>query len=557
MVWLNSKRIRFVVFGIVAVMVFGGQSAIADFVICDPMPVDEAINRPGTWDVQGCSFLHNGLKLYFSSKLPGNIQDSSKREIWVAERESQDGPWDEAVNLGANINGPGGRKEYPTISPDDLQLYFWGHGGWQSTRSSTDEPWGPATPYTGIYPDDFSPDGLTKYTCAELEGGYGGYDIWVTKRATTDDDWGEPVNLGPNVNSSADQFGPSISNDGRALFFYTGSHRIWMTVRSTTEDEWGPAIQLGPAVNGYGWVIEPEISPDGSTLYFDSGPREGFSERFWQVSITPVVDFNGDGIVDSADMCVMVDHWGEDYTLCDIGPMPWGDGIVDVQDLIVLAEHLFEDDRLVAHWGLDETEGDIAYDSTNEYDGTLHGEPVWQPDGGIVAGALQLDGVDDYVSTMFVLNPADVPFSVTTWIKGGAPGQVIVSQADTVVDTPVGPIITPGSAWLGTTSSEGGLMTGLGGTHFGPLLSESVITDGQWHHIALVYARTTMKRHLYVDGAEVAADSSYAVGESCDTGLYIGAGGDLNASTFFSGLIDDVRLYNATLSAEEIADLAQ
>jgi hypothetical protein len=38
-----------------------------------------------------------------------------------------------------------------------------------------------------------------------------------------------------------------------------------------------------------------------------------------------------------------VDHWGEDYSLCDIGPMPWGDGIVDVQDLIVLAEHLFEE----------------------------------------------------------------------------------------------------------------------------------------------------------------------------------------------------------------------
>jgi hypothetical protein len=38
----------------------------------------------------------------------------------------------------------------------------------------------------------------------------------------------------------------------------------------------------------------------------------------------------------------MVDHWGEDYPLCDIGPMPWGDGVVDVEDLIVLAEHLFE-----------------------------------------------------------------------------------------------------------------------------------------------------------------------------------------------------------------------
>jgi N-acetylneuraminic acid mutarotase len=56
-----------------------------------------------------------------------------------------------------------------------------------------------------------------------------------------------------------------------------------------------------------------------------------------------IVDFNGDGIVDAADMCIMVDHWGEDYSLCDIGPTPFGDGVVDVQDLIVLAEHLFEE----------------------------------------------------------------------------------------------------------------------------------------------------------------------------------------------------------------------
>jgi hypothetical protein len=41
-------------------------------------------------------------------------------------------------------------------------------------------------------------------------------------------------------------------------------------------------------------------------------------------------------------MVIVVDNWGTDNSLCDIGPMPWGDGIVDVQDLIVLAEHLFE-----------------------------------------------------------------------------------------------------------------------------------------------------------------------------------------------------------------------
>jgi hypothetical protein len=42
-------------------------------------------------------------------------------------------------------------------------------------------------------------------------------------------------------------------------------------------------------------------------------------------------------------MCIIVDNWGTDDPLCDIGPTPFGDGIVDVQDLIILAEHLFEE----------------------------------------------------------------------------------------------------------------------------------------------------------------------------------------------------------------------
>ena len=56
----------------------------------------------------------------------------------------------------------------------------------------------------------------------------------------------------------------------------------------------------------------------------------------------PPPDFNGDGIVDATDICMMVDYWGTDEPLYDIAPPPFGDGIVDVQDLIVLAEHLFE-----------------------------------------------------------------------------------------------------------------------------------------------------------------------------------------------------------------------
>jgi hypothetical protein len=43
-----------------------------------------------------------------------------------------------------------------------------------------------------------------------------------------------------------------------------------------------------------------------------------------------------------------------------------------------------------------------------------------------VDGALECDGIDDYISTDFVLDPEDGSFSVFAWIKGGVPGQVII-----------------------------------------------------------------------------------------------------------------------------------
>jgi L-ascorbate metabolism protein UlaG (beta-lactamase superfamily) len=74
---------------------------------------------------------------------------------------------------------------------------------------------------------------------------------------------------------------------------------------------------------------------------------------------------------------------------------------------------------LIAHWKLDETADSLAQDSAGDFDGTLHGGPIWQPAGGKKAGALQLDGQDDYVSTPFVSNPADGAFSVDQRRRSG------------------------------------------------------------------------------------------------------------------------------------------
>ncbi|HCO96459.1 MAG TPA: hypothetical protein DIU00_21385 [Phycisphaerales bacterium] len=452
--------------------------------------------------------------MFFTSKRSGGPGGFS--DICLATRASLEDDWGEPEPLGPNIN-TSGFDGHPSISSDGLELYFccW---------------------------DDN----------VDRSGGYGTSDIWVTSRLSLSDPWAEPVNLGATVNSSAFEGEQDISADGLCLFFSgdrsggSGGWDLWVTARKTKEEPWGNPVNLGPEINSSGTDGMADISDDGSILFFVSD-RSGGDNVFdiWQVPIIPIIDFNGDGIVDSADVCIMVDHWGTDNKLCDIGPMPWGDDIVDVQDLIVLAEHLFEDYRLIAHWALDEKEGSIACDSAGEHDCTLNGNPFWQSTGGKANGAIQLDGIDDYMSSPFVLDPAKGSLSAFAWIKGGAPGQVIISQTGEF-----------GGTWLGTNPSEGKLMTGFSDMYFGALESESVITDGQWHHVGFVYDMSTFHRRLYVDGIQVAEDATAVSGMPSDGGLYIGTSKDLEAASFFSGMIDDVRIYNVALTAEEIEALA-
>ncbi|MFH1716909.1 MAG: kelch repeat-containing protein [Planctomycetota bacterium] len=265
----------------------------------------------------------------------------------------------------------------------------------------------------------------------------------------------------------------------------------------------------------------------------------------------PPPDFNGDGIIDSEDMWIMYNHLGEDHSLCDIAPPPFGDGIVDGQDLIALAGYLFPD--LVARWRLDEETGNIAHDSIAGNNGTCHGGPVWGPDIGKVGGALTFDGAEDYVSTPFILDPAKVAFSVFVWIYGGATGQVILSQADTIQPRAT----IPGSTWLGIDPSEGKLMTGLSDVYFGALESETLITDLQWHHVGLVYDLDSLHRRLYIDGVLAAEDATVVSGVPSDGGLHIGTGRDLDPASFFLGMIDDVRIYDVALNDEEVEALAK
>ncbi|MHC4072080.1 MAG: hypothetical protein ACYTGS_08630, partial [Planctomycetota bacterium] len=390
MQWSNGYNTKLVVFGCVIAVTLGrGGPANGDFVFGTPTNLGPPIWSPAH-DPHGSCFSRDGLELYFASDRPGGLGGF---DIWVAKRETVDAPWGEPANLGPNVNSSA-REIAPAVSPDGLELYFTFYRDPNirvCSRPSKDAPWSSPEilgPPVGLHQDQYpevSADGLSLYFESTRPGGYGSFDIWVSTRATTFDPWSEPINLGPNVNSGSGDGDPSISSDGLTLFF--GSNRpggsgtwdLWVTTRPTTDSEWGPPVNC-PSVNSSGEDFHPAISPDGSALYFES------PFAMWQSSITPIVDLNGDGIVDSADMCVMVDQWGTNDSFCDIGPMPWGNGIVDVQDLVALAEHLFTYPGAVAYWKLDETEGEIACDSIGICDGVLSGTPTWQPTAGMLGG---------------------------------------------------------------------------------------------------------------------------------------------------------------------------
>ena len=554
---LNGYRMTLVFAGVVIATFLGGRSAKADFTFGEPVHLDPPISNSAGSDCPAW-IIDDGLTMYFDSWRPSGY---GMYDIWVTTKSTKDDPWGTPVNLGPQVNSSA-QDGCATITADGLELYLFSYrsGGYGqgdiyvSRRDTNRDEWGPAVNLGSTLngssddlPSWVSPDGLELYFMSTRSGGYGRDDIWVTTRATRSDSWEAPVNLGPEVNSAAREGYPFVSPDGLTLFFSEevdppfrsggfGRGDMWVAMRTSVSEPWGAPLNLGAVVNSPSYDGGPRISPDGSTLYFCSarpGSLGGSYGDIYEAPIIPIVDFNGDMSVDVKDVVIMTEHWGEDYSLCDIGPMPWGDGIVDVQDLIVLAEHLFkevDDPTLIAHWPLDETGGMVITGRAGDNDGYALGDPVWQPDGGQVDGALQLDGVDDYVVTGSAPKPEMGSYSVLAWIKGGAPGQVVLSQM--------------GKAnWLCADPLEGFLMTELTvtGRNSCSLGSEAVITDGNWHRIAFVWDGSY--RRLYVDGVIVAEDVQDNLDISVN-GLYFGTGKTMEPGTFFSGLIDDVRIYN-------------
>jgi hypothetical protein len=164
------------------------------------------------------------------------------------------GPWSTPENLGSAVN-TAANDQHPGISPDGLSLYFHSNRAGNVSGSKA-----------------------------------GTTDIWVTHREMLTSAFGPAVNLGPNLNSIANDLAPNVSSDGHYLAFGSdrdggcGGNDIWISHRADTlvdvgEGGWEPPTNLGCTINSAVPEDGPFLFTDPDTgkitLYFTAQNRPG------------------------------------------------------------------------------------------------------------------------------------------------------------------------------------------------------------------------------------------------------------------------------------------
>jgi hypothetical protein len=215
----------------------------------------------------------------------------------------------------------------------------------------------------------------------------------------------------------------------------------------------------------------------------------------------------------------------------------------------ITAQYSFIQDEieanLTAYYSFDNPNDPVHDDSGNEHDGIIYG-PNWVT--GQVGGALSFDGVDDYVDcgTPFASVTTSTTKSIIAWVKSadGMFANILILYRKSDIGTCFS--ITVQSipiVWSGVYMKSA--------TTVGLLDSESPVVMNKWTHIALVQDGTNVD--IYVNGVSE-NNSSDAVAPALSNppnatiGTYFYGG----PTSFFNGTIDDVRIYNRALSAEEI-----
>jgi len=218
-------------------------------------------------------------------------QIGRNEDFYQANRENKQ--WEKATYLSDRINTPNNNEGAQSISQDGKFLFFTGCNRpdgmgrcdiYVSQKKGND--WG--KPFDLSSPintsgwesqPSISADGRTLYFVSNRKGGYGGYDIW--KSQLTDKGWGEPENLGPNINTAYNEQWPFIHADDNTLYFCSngwpgmGNQDLFVS-RLGTDGKWGKPENLGYPINSHGDETALTLTANGATAYFASNNLKGF-----------------------------------------------------------------------------------------------------------------------------------------------------------------------------------------------------------------------------------------------------------------------------------------
>ena len=194
---------------------------------------------------------------------------------------------------------------------------------------------------------------------------------------------------------------------------------------------------------------------------------------------------------------------------------------------------------LVGYWNFDNGSGTTATDSSgNGNAATLNGGATWVA-GKIGASALQLNGSTGYASMRNIPFGGTNPITVCAWMKPDAfnSGRTIFSEASEIVLQMNGTNLQ----WILNSLSTNDRVS-----------VPSGMTAGNWYHVCGLYSAGTGMQ-VYINGilhGSVKPTGSYA---SVSNQIEIGRMGGYK-SGYFDGAIDEVRVYNRALSAQEVVD---
>jgi Tol biopolymer transport system component len=197
----------------------------------------------GRWDDADLSFSPDGNTIYFISNRPDDERGERHPDTDIFRMKRTGDEWSEPERV-AELSSPG-NEWYPNQAADGT-LYFG------SERRA----------------GNLGPEGTS--------------DLWRAR--WLGDRFGEPENLGPTINTDAEDIEPWISPDGTLLVFAAkgrddslGSYDLY-TSRSC-DGAWTTPQPLAGGVNTPGWEFGPRFSPDGASFYYGSNVADAPAEH--------------------------------------------------------------------------------------------------------------------------------------------------------------------------------------------------------------------------------------------------------------------------------------